>query len=206
MDSLTDHVLFIANSENCIANAESFKIRAKQEIERSRTYYSSYIKDYATHLSSYRLHKLLHDLDVEHSIVEIHLNENVHLSDGEAATCNKYVHDLNMAVAYAERSYQLVVAQAGIFIPFDLTTSTITNQEIRQAKIASKFREYFERSLTLLPVDGEEEKRFRVMMELKCDTIKQMDDGRKLKSAEALLNRGFTELFHDLRKVNRVRK
>lgn len=169
------------------------------------TQYYNAVQEYATYLSRYKLFKLMNDFNVERKIGLERLDDiDVHVNAAKPEeSCHTFVQEINKIVAYADRSFQLIVAQSGLFIPFDITSSPIEDKDIRHKIITSKFKEYFERSLTLLPRDSEERDGLSRTVTKKLPAIlAAMKRILILRDAEKHLNYELTPFFEEIRKVN----
>lgn len=189
------------------------KTNAQEELIKRKQQYHDYVYEHATFLSPYKFHKILYDFDVELEIAQKHWDTiGYHSPNPDHAAfretpCKVFIKAINMLLAYADRSFQLIVAQSGLFIPFD-TTSSAANMGMmytRNDRIISKFHEYAQRSITLLPKGSTE--RITISAEIEAKTaiaIRVMDSSGGAILAENSLNDNLNLLFDDLRKVNMI--
>lgn len=176
--------------------------------------YHKYVYEHATYLTSYKLYKLLHDFTIEETIALDYLKHKVVYVESTGIerkkACEMFMHQINLVVVYAQRSYELIVAQAGIYIPFDIETAPtlIDAWTIKKERITKQFNQYFSRSINLVLRDGEGREAMLVQQanmhaRIKAlDTHKNKGDGM---DAQKFLNDGMDRVFDRIRKVIMVR-
>lgn len=169
--------------------------------------YRRYVYEHATYLTRYKLYKLLHDFTVEETIALDYLKHNIVYVETvieQRKACEVFVHQINLVMAYAHRSYELIVAQAGIYIPFDIENVLIDAWKVKKERIAKRFNQYFGRSINLLLPDAEDRDEILLHQTQLDALIKELDgyekngDGRE---AQSYLNDEMELLFDKIRKV-----
>lgn len=184
------------------------KLKAERKLIEIKEEYQDYVHQHATYLSAYKLYKILHDFDVELEIVQKRWNHIAFNTKGKESNresrCQQFVTDINMTMAYADRSFQLVVAQAGIYIPFDLITSPFKNEDDRilfLSQLIWRYDDYTQRAITLLPRGSEEQGKVWNQVKSTRTIISTMEEGASVMTIEYIINDKYSELFDDLRQV-----
>lgn len=178
-----------------------------KEITQSMLQYYNAVQEFATYLSRYKLFKIMHDFNVERNIA-LELLKALILDGDDGFSCQKFINELNKIMAYVFQSYQLIVAQSGLFVRFDITSSPIDDDDdnkIRNPKIVLRFQQYWERSITLLPANSEKRKHLSQKSTDKVtaalEGMNKSLESRGHKSPEEYLNDELSQFFKELREV-----
>lgn len=162
------------------------KSKGQQILIETKRQYQDHVYKQAIYLSPYKMSKIMHDFDVEWKFLQQHL-ERVSHDGNDANHCTKYVNAINMILANAAQSFQLIIAEAGIYNPFNVTATP----DAKYADVTSRYEECIERAISLLPKGSKEREINQAKMESK-----------KIDISAANVDQVLKQLLDDIRQVN----